>query len=443
MKRLACALMVILWGCSSAAPPPEGQLLVYVTTDAPLPPAPGKPESDVVPLFDRAELSVIEPGASAPCTDCRRVLALDAEAVDAGRVSFGLVAPPGRAGYRLRARLFRSATTISAEPRPASTIEAVAELPAVVAGEVTRLTLVLRTDDVAKPELPVALVPGKPPRSQVGSYPGARRTPCPSAPPPGMACVPGGAFWMGDPSLDTTDGAEYDGRLERIVVLSPFFVDTTEVTVSAFRASGLATPLSPGGPSNNPHVADADFFDCRYTDAPGANEDYAVNCLSWQKAEAYCESLGKTLPTEAQLEYLESRLGRAPFVWGTDAPTCADAVFDRDASGGCKPFGPAPIGSGARDRLDLDGVEVLDVTGGVTEWARDQWNRETEGCWGTGVFFDPFCDTPSALDPAARVMRGGGWYASIWLLRASLRARTVDEQFAVAGEIGFRCVSSP
>ena len=88
-------------------------------------------------------------------------------------------------------------------------------------------------------------------------------------------------------------------------------------------------------------------------------------------------------------------------------------------------------------------MEVLDVTGGVTEWARDQWNRETEGCWGTGVFFDPFCDTPSALDPAARVMRGGGWYASIWLLRASLRARTVDEQFAVAGEIGFRCVSSP
>ncbi len=171
---------------------------------------------------------------------------------------------------------------------------------------------------------------------------------------------------MGDPGLDTLDSNEYDGRLERLVVLSPFFVDRAEVSVAQFRASGLAVSLIPGGPSDNPHVPDASFPYCRYTDEPGEYESYAVNCVSWHLAQAYCESLGRTLPTEAQLEYLMSQFGRGPFVWGTDAPACEDAAFGRDPGGPCSTLGVGPVeaGSGARDRLQLADAEVVDSHGG-------------------------------------------------------------------------------
>ena len=423
--------------------------MVYVTTDAPLPAAPGDPPGDVPALFDRLDLAVFEPGATEPCGGCKRRLAVDRDGVDSGAVSFGLGAAPGQGGFRVRARLYRSATTIAGSPRPASTIELVAALPAVKQDAVTSVTLVLHTDDVGRPvgdlEQPVEPLPGRSPHGLVGSYPGAVRVPCPTAPPANMACVPGGAFWMGDPTLDTTDSNEYDGRLERLVVLSPFFVDRTEVTVSKFRASGLAISLIAGSPSDNPHVPDASFPYCRYTDEPGEFESHAVNCISWHLAAKYCESLGRTLATEAQLEYLMSRLGRGPYAWGTDSPACEDAVFGREVGGSCEALGvgPVEVGSGFRDRLALDGVQVVDLTGGVTEWAADAWNRESEGCWGTGVFVNPRCDTPSGLDAPARVMRGGGWYSSASLLRAALRARTANETQAVSAAIGLRCVSTP
>lgn len=444
--RAGLALGFGLLGCAPSAPPPEGQLVIHVTTDAPLPAAPGQPARAVPALFDRLELALFEPGAVAPCEGCRREVAVDHDLVDAGRASFGSVAPPGQGGYRLRVRLYRNAGTIAGTPRPASTLEKLVELPAVRAGEVDHLTVTLLTEHVGQPPgAPVAAVPGRPPAGLVGSFAGAARVGCASAPPMGMACVPGGAFWMGDPTLDTTDSSEYDGRLERLVVLSPFFADGSEVTVGEFRKSGLASSLVPGGPSDNPHVPGPGFEQCRYTQLPGAFEDHPVNCLSWHKAQAYCEFLGGTLPSEAQLEYLQSGLGRAPFVWGTEAPACEDAVFDREPSEACaaQGSGPAAVGSGARDRLALGSATAVDLAGNLSEWAFDQWNRETEPCWGTGVFQDPRCETPSTLDPPARVMRGGGWHTSPPLMRAALRARLVNETHAVSHAVGFRCVRQP
>ena len=62
VAALGCAALLI--GCGSEAPPPEGQVVVYVTTDAPLPAAPGDPPGDVPALFDRLDLAVFEPGAA-------------------------------------------------------------------------------------------------------------------------------------------------------------------------------------------------------------------------------------------------------------------------------------------------------------------------------------------------------------------------------------------
>ena len=176
--------------------------MVYVTTDAPLPAAPGDPPGDVPALFDRLDLAVFEPGATEPCGGCKRRLAVDRDGVDSGAVSFGLVAAPGQGGFRVRARLYRSATTIAGSPRPASTIELVAALPAVKQDAVTSGTLVLHPDDGGRPggglEQPGEPLPRRSPHGLVGSYPGAGRVPCPTGPPADMGRVPGGGCWVGE-----------------------------------------------------------------------------------------------------------------------------------------------------------------------------------------------------------------------------------------------------
>ncbi|HHH27414.1 MAG TPA: hypothetical protein ENK57_03560, partial [Polyangiaceae bacterium] len=135
---------------------------------------------------------------------------------------------------------------------------------------------------------------------------------------------------MGDPRLDFSAAFDLDGSLERLVIIDPFYLQRTEVPVGAFRQSGLAESLVPGGPSDNPHTPTASFPQCTYTDEPGPFEDHPTVCLSWSKAQAYCESIGRRLPTEAELEYAGTALGTSTYVWGEDMPRCEDAVFARE-----------------------------------------------------------------------------------------------------------------
>jgi formylglycine-generating enzyme required for sulfatase activity len=433
-----------LVSCGDRSLPPRGQLLLHVDTDAPLPPRQGEPGDATRPpaLFDRLLVEIFPAGASTPCTGCTREFAVDATSLERGDLSMGVFPPVNATGYRARVKLFRSAATQSGAARPGSTIESVALLPPIAAEGVTDVTVVLRTDDVAAPrgtlDAPVLPEPGSP---RLAPWPGAREVPCGSAPEDGEACIPGAAFWMGDPRLDTISDPAHDGRLERLVVVAPFFLDATEVTVAAFRASGLATSLTPGGPSDDPHEAKGDIADCTFTSKPGSNEQRPVNCVSWQRASDYCASRQRTLPSEAQLELVAGGRRSFAFPWGSDVPACGDAVFERSAGDACKSLGvgPANVGGGARDRVAYGGVEVVDVAGNVSEWTRDLWNREDEPCWGTGVFHDPVCNAPSPGDGRARSIRGGAFSSPAQFLRAALRGRVVNETRAVAAEVGFRC----
>src|SRR5439155_16208739 len=108
-------------------------------------------------------------------------------------------------------------------------------------------------------------------------------------------------------------------------------------------------------------------------------EDYPVTCLNGKnQALAYCAKTGRSLPSEAQFEYVASGLRGAIFVWGGDAPSCEDAVFGRGGWGQyqniaapCKPAespgGPLPIGSARRDRLELESGTIFDLAGNAGE----------------------------------------------------------------------------
>jgi len=433
MRSATFGLLLLALGCTDELPP-EGQILLYVNTDAPLPPG-------ETALFDRLRIDIFPPGATETCVGCSREFGIDAPTIDEGRASVGIAPPFGVQGYRARARLYRSGGTSSGEPRLASTIESVVALPATEPEGIIEVTVMLRTDDVARQlgtlDDPIEPQFGPPRTGIVGTWPGARRVDCPAPPRDDEVCVPGGAFWMGDPRLDLSAAFDLDGELERLVVLSPFYLDREEVDVAAFRASGLAEYLVPGAPSDDPHEAGQNIPFCTFTSLPGSFEAHPVNCVTWHRSQLFCEQAGKLLPTEAQLERVLSGLGRTPFVWGTDQPRCEDAVFERDEECSHLGTGPAPSGTGLRDRLSLAGGEIVDLAGNVLEWAADSWNRQEEPCWGTGVFFDPRCDLVSPSDGAARSFRGDDWQSSIE--PAAVRSYQAFEMNAVSARLGFRC----
>jgi hypothetical protein len=264
--------------------PPRGEIVLFMTTDAPLP-GPADDPSYPVPvpaLFDRLRIEVFQPGERVPCTGCTRELAIDARIVASGNASVGLLPKPDVPGYRARIRLFRS---LGREPRPASTIETVVALPVVGTDGIVNATVTLHTDNVAQPvgtlDAPVPTDPGLPPMDLPGKWPGAKRSTCAGTAGAGEVCIPGGAFWMGNPNVDYV-GPEADGDLERLVILSPYYIDDHEVTVGDMRAF---KPVA----LDDPHRPGPTWESCTYTQDPDVNESRPVNCLTWALSAGYCK----------------------------------------------------------------------------------------------------------------------------------------------------------
>jgi formylglycine-generating enzyme required for sulfatase activity len=410
---------------------PTGQVMLYVTTDAPMGPPDG--------LFDRLIVEVIPPGERAPCEGCTRSFAVDDARMAEGRASFGVAVRPGASGYRARVRLYRGGGSASLTPRVASTLEATVSLPSVGATGIVEATCLLGLATLGKPQgsvdAPVASQPGAPAPGVGGSVLRGRPTACAGEPGEGEVCVPGGASWMGSPRLDVLDAREADGRDERVVLVSPFFMDRAEVTVAELRAAKVARVL------DDPFEGDQGRPECLYRAAPSENDGLPVNCLSWQRADAYCKKVGKRLPTEAEYERVAGALVSRAYVWGDGLPACDEAVHAADAP--ClAPRGPRPAGSGSRDRLVLSGRTIVDLAGNLREFTQDKFQRGNEACWGPGLFVDPVCEAGPTEELVPRTVRGGSYRDEATLLRSAQRSFVENERFAVSELIGFRCARS-
>jgi formylglycine-generating enzyme required for sulfatase activity len=458
--RRAALAALLCTGCAEELPP-QGHVLLYIDTDAPLPAGPGVivGGGDAPPLFDTLVVDVIEPGFGAPCADCSRTFALTRDVLERLEASIVVPSLPGRSGYRVRARLYSSESTLAGElpagidaAPPQSVIDVVAALPAVEEEGAVERVLVLRTDDVGNPrgtlEQPLATESGPPAASLIGSWAGARRIGCAAPPPPEMVCVPGGAFWMGNPAVDGFGIGNASDR-RRLVVMPPYYLDRTEVTVAAYRAQG-------GEPLTVPSADPAEWqYYCSYSPQPGAREDHPVLCVPFAAARAHCQGRGADLPTEAQYEYAAGALQGRLFVWGSDLPSCSDAVLARVGPGyfetisvsACSPRmdpgGSLPVGDDAaprRDALVLPGGIVHDLVGNASEWVLDRWNRQEEPCWSHGgVYFAPFCDAASS-DGDLRMFRGGSWLVPASSAAAASRSAIPENATALnTVDLGFRC----
>lgn len=431
---LLAGLCALAPSCAQREAPPRGQILLHLDTDAPLAHAPDEVDrlTDPPPLFDQVRIDVLGPVGLA-CESCVRDFPVDRRKLADEATSLGLLLPPGRGDLTVRVRLFRAVRLRGdGDPPRESTIDETFALPPIAEEGVVEMTarLSLARVGLGPSASPSALLRGRAFGKRL--FDGVAPAACTGDAGTGEVCVPGGAFWMTNAEVNLS--IEGSAGPERVVVLSPFWVDAKEVTVGDIRRSGLAT-------ANDP-VRDDKHLLCNYASAADSFEDQPVTCVSHDLATRYCAAQGKTLPSEAQFEFLASGMRGRRFTWGDDSPSCADAIFGRSHAGATDPVedcvaygrGTRTAGTALRDVLALPGGRVLDLSGNVQELTRDSFEPLASECWSPPLLVDPLCQTSSRMAS----VRGGGVNLKAVTLRATTRGAIIKD--TGSDGLGFRCV---
>ena len=236
----------------------------------------------------------------------------------------------------------------------------------------------------------------------------------PALVPEGMICVPAGDFTMGSTF-------ETDQEPARTVTLSAFWMDTREVTVSAYQACVDAGMCEAAGAG-------------QFCNAPEADRgDHPINCVNYAQAAAYCAFAGKRLPTEAEWEKGARGDDAREYPWGPELPDCTRCVMNDGRGNGCGATATFPAGA-ATSPASVSPYGFEDMAGNVQEFVAD--------------WYGPY-DAAATLDPTGpdsgtnRIVRGGTWTSNTGKqLRATARA-TVLAEGAGRNVDGVRCAQTP
>lgn len=251
-----------------------------------------------------------------------------------------------------------------------------------------------------------------------------------------MMYISAGSYLMGSSEANRN----LDEYPAHVVNVPAFYLDKFEVSVQQF-----ADFLNKNGA--NRHGCNS--FDCAkslvdtqwthmvnnfgvFEPRPGSG-NYPATWISWYGAQAYCESVGSRLPTEAEWEYAARGLDGRVYPWGNVSPVVGvHAVFAHPIQSLPNAFLPV-------DALS-EGVSpfgIYSMSGGAAEWVADWYDPNAYKLENT-------TQLRNENDASGeRVLRGGSWLDAAIDLTLTKRFHlppdiTSVEDQTYAG-VGFRC----
>jgi|TARA_B100000809_G_scaffold236155_1_gene254958 formylglycine-generating enzyme required for sulfatase activity len=212
-----------------------------------------------------------------------------------------------------------------------------------------------------------------------------------NAEPSDEALIPAGEFLMG-----TDQGTPAERPIHK-VELGGFFLDRFEVSNQNYEA-----------------------FD------PGFHRSSASSCdrcpatrVSWYEAQAYCQSLNRRLPSEAEWE--KARRGPAENPSASRPQETARTSL------------PIKAGAFAVDSPPANGYGIHHLAGNVWEWVND-WHDESY--YRTSPAENPL----GPLKGLRKSVRGGSWYNNVWYTQPGMRFQLAPH--VKLNSLGFRCARS-
>ncbi len=238
--------------------------------------------------------------------------------------------------------------------------------------------------------------------------------------------VEDGSFNMGC-SIGDPDCEKDEGKAGGIKVAVPGFqIDRNEVTVAQYRQCMLA------GKCDRPK----DFKRNKYCnlDAPG-RDNHPINCVDWQQAADYCQSVGGRLPWEAEWEKAARAGSSSRYPWGQEV-SCKQAILDDGKTMGSVPGEPDGCGEDhtwPTASRPANALGLFDMHGNAGEWVANWYSPEGLTLYANG-------DLKGPASGRQRVVRGGSWDENAANLRSSFRnVKPPVSGQSVYGSIGFRC----
>ena len=263
--------------------------------------------------------------------------------------------------------------------------------------------------------------------------------------PDDMVVIPAGEFFMGSPD----DGFSFDDEQpQRKVYVSAYSIDRYEITNEHYHQFIAAT----GHPAPSHLTPNLTLWN-HNTPLPGSEQHPVVN-VSWKDAVAYCQWLGKRLPTEAEWEKAARGTDGRRYPWGNDwdfaqansASYWAGRTVEFKDRKEWKAFWATGEGARLSHEQGLNG-EVLtmpvgsfpdgaslyglfDMAGNVSEWVQDWYEPYS-------YLNAPLSNPQGPNGQLLKVVRGGSW------LKPARNLRTSDRDYGYpsdrASGIGFRC----
>lgn len=212
--------------------------------------------------------------------------------------------------------------------------------------------------------------------------------------------IPGGLFQMGSTGGDANEKPVHEVKIE------PFRMGKFEVTQAEWVAVMGSNPSFNKGCDKCP-----------------------VERVTWDDAQLYIRKLREytglqyRLPTEAEWEYACRSGGKSEHYCGGSAISSL-SWYEENSKKKTSPIG----------KKNGNGLSLYDMSGNVSEWTQDCWNKSYSGAHNNGL---PWISG----DCSSRVFRGGSWFSQPEDLRSTARSWTA-RNYRYGYGLGFRLAIS-